>query len=118
VAAAKNAVGYQKLSVRNEPPALRKEVDGLEVDLSSIAPGYTVVLMAAMLVERGIVDFMVEIGGEVRALGRRADGKAWRVAIERPVTGRREMLMAVPLEDAAVSTAGDYRKYFEHAGRR
>jgi thiamine biosynthesis lipoprotein len=118
LAAAKNAVGYQKLSVRNEPPALRKEVDALEVDLSSIAPGYTVDLMAAMLVERGIEDFMVEIGGEVRAVGRRADGKPWRVAIERPVTGRREMLMAVPLEDAAISTAGDYRKYFEHADRR
>jgi thiamine biosynthesis lipoprotein len=74
--------------------------------------------MAAILIAHHVRDFMVEIGGEVRAAGRRADGKPWRVAIERPVADRREMLRAVPLVDAAISTAGDYRKFFEHKGRR
>jgi len=116
--AAKEAVGYQKLAVRIEPPALRKQIDRLEIDLSSIAPGYAVDSLAALLAERGLRAFMVEIGGEVRTAGCRDDGKPWRVAIERPVAERREMQMAVPLADAAISTAGDYRKFFEHAGRR
>jgi thiamine biosynthesis lipoprotein len=111
-------VGYRKLSARLEPPALRKDVGALEVDLSSIAPGYTVDRMAGILVRHGIKDFMVEIGGEVRAAGRRHDGYPWRVAIERPLADRREMKLAVPLIDAAISTAGDYRKFFEHNGRR
>jgi thiamine biosynthesis lipoprotein len=114
----KKTVGYRKLEVRTNPPALRKTVHDLEVDLSSIAPGYTVDRMAAILSEHNVRDFMVEIGGEVRAAGRRSDGKPWRIAIERPVAKRREMLRAIPLEDAAVSTAGDYRKFYEHEGRR
>jgi thiamine biosynthesis lipoprotein len=116
--AAKTAVGYQKLEVRTDPLALRKSVDNLEVDLSSIAPGYTVDQMTEMLIERGLEDFNVEIGGEVRSLGTRPDGKPWRVAIERPRTDRREMLRAVPLVDSAIATAGDYRKFFEIGGRR
>jgi thiamine biosynthesis lipoprotein len=51
-------------------------------------------------------------------MGHRPDGKPWRVAIERPVALRREMLQVVPLENASISTAGDYRKFFEHEGRR
>jgi thiamine biosynthesis lipoprotein len=115
---AREVVGYRKLAVRTDPPALKKDVTQLEVDLSSIAPGYTVDGMADLLVQHGINDFMVEIGGEVRAAGHRTDGKPWRVAIERPLADRREMLMAVPLSGAAISTAGDYRKFFEHGGRR
>jgi thiamine biosynthesis lipoprotein len=115
---AKKSVGYHKLAVRTDPPALRKETGGLEVDLSSIAPGYTVDRMAAILIDRGIKNFTVDIGGEVRSSGTRADGQPWRVAIERPVANRREMLRALPLVDSAIATAGDYRKFFEIAGQR
>ena len=110
--------GYKKLQARTDPPALRKLAEGIEVDLSSIAPGYAVDRMAEIMSSHGIENFMVEIGGEVRAAGHREDGKPWRVAIERPLLKRREMQVALPLVDAAISTAGDYRKYFEHEGRR
>lgn len=118
IQAARANVGYRKLEVRANPPALRKKSQGLEVDLSSIAPGYAIDRLAELLRERGIEDFMVEIGGEVRATGVRADGKVWRVAIERPADGGRTMQTAVPLADAAIATAGDYRKFFEYGGRR
>jgi FAD:protein FMN transferase len=115
---ARKLVGYEKLEVRNDPAALRKLKEGLEVDLSSITPGYAVDGIAAFLSAQGIDKFIVEIGGEIRAAGRREDGKPWRVAIERPLVERREMQMALALEDASISTAGDYRKFFEHAGQR
>jgi thiamine biosynthesis lipoprotein len=118
IKAARKLVGYEKLEARLDPPALRKRSAHLEVDLSSIAPGYAVDRMAALLQMHGIENFIVEIGGEICAAGMREDGKPWRVAIERPLAGRREMQMALALEDAAISTAGDYRKFFEHAGRR
>jgi len=116
--AARDQVGYAKLEARTNPPALRKKVDGLEVDLSSIASGYAIDRLAQLLTERGITSFMIEIGGEVRTAGRRPDGKPWRVAIERPIAGRREMQASIPLVDAAVATAGDYQKFFEFEGRR
>jgi thiamine biosynthesis lipoprotein len=115
---ARNLVGYEKLEVRDDPPALRKLTKGLEIDLSSIAPGYAVDQIAALFQQQGIKDFIVEIGGEIRAAGGRDVGKPWRVAIERPMLKRREMYAALALKDAAISTAGDYRKFFEHDGKR
>ncbi|MEX0611595.1 MAG: FAD:protein FMN transferase [Pirellulales bacterium] len=116
--AARQQVGYHNLEVRLDPPALRKRTETLEVDLSSIAPGFAIDRLAGLLVDRGINDFMVEIGGEVRTAGHRLDGTPWRVAIERPIAGQREMQSSISLSDAAIATAGDYQKFFEYAGRR
>ena len=52
------------------------------------------------------------------AAGKRADGTPWRVAIERPLSERREMEVSVPLADAAMATAGGSRHFFEYAGHR
>ncbi len=117
IQSARNLVGYEKLEVRVDPPALRKLTQGLEVDLSSIAPGYAVDQIAGLLTGQGIKNFIVEIGGEIRAAGGRDNGKPWKVAIERPSLERRELYAALALEDAAISTAGDYRKFYEHDGK-
>jgi thiamine biosynthesis lipoprotein len=118
IAATLKVVGYKKLRVRREPPALKKEVEGLEVDLSSIAPGYTIDQLAELLEKHDVQNYMVEIGGEIRADGAREDGKPWRVAVERPAAGPRELYVALPLRNAAIATAGDYRKFFVFDGKR
>jgi FAD:protein FMN transferase len=116
--AAREHVGYENLEMRTSPPSLRKKIHELEVDLSSIASGYAIDRLAALLEEKQIDDFMIEIGGEVRAAGRRPDAAPWRVAIERPTINRRAMHSAIPLVDSAIATAGDYQKFFEFGGRR
>ena len=118
VQSARDRVGYKKLEVRMNPPALRKQVKGLEVDLSSIASGYTIDKLAGLFRERGIANYLIELGGELRAAGKRADGTPWRVAVERPIAEKREMESAVPVEDAAMATAGGSRHFFEYEGRR
>lgn len=118
IARARKVVGYDKLEVRANPPALRKATDGLEIDLSSIASGYAIDQIGKCLAGRGFDNWLVEIGGEVRAAGRRGDGKPWQVAIERPMPGKPQLQSAVPLNEAAIATAGDYQKFFEHDGRR
>ncbi len=60
-------VGADRLHVRLDPPALRKDVDGLEVDLSSMAPGYAIDLIVEELANRRVDHCIVELGGEVRA---------------------------------------------------
>jgi thiamine biosynthesis lipoprotein len=115
---ARRVVGYRRLDVRMNPPALRKAIDGLEVDLSSIASGYAIDQLAKLLAEHGLTNWLVEIGGEVRAAGRRDDGEPWQVAIERPVAGEPLMQSVVPLADVAIATAGDYHKFFNYGGRR
>jgi thiamine biosynthesis lipoprotein len=118
VQAARKRVGFKKLDVRSEPPALRKQVEGLEVDLSSIASGYTIDRLGQIMRDHGVKNYMVELGGELRAEGKRADGTPWRIAIERPLADKRELEAAVPLVDAAMATAGGSRHFFEYKGKR
>jgi FAD:protein FMN transferase len=112
IQAAQARVGYADLDVRLDPPALRKRREGLEVDLSAIAKGFAVDAVAGLLDEQGIEHYLVEIGGEVRTRGRRPDAGAWRVGIERPVAGTRQVHCVVELESQALATSGDYRNFF------
>jgi len=110
--------GPDRLDVRLEPPALRKQAPELTLDLDSIAPGYAVDLVSARLEQAGFRHHMVEIGGELRVLGRNADGRPWRIGIERPDESGRSVARVLQLVDMAVSTSGDYRDFFEAAGQR
>jgi thiamine biosynthesis lipoprotein len=105
-------VGYSWLEVRVEPePAVRRGKVPLELDVDAIAPGYAVDRASSCLVHAGFANHLVEIGGEVRAAGRREDGQPWRVAIESPVMTPRQAYAGVELSDLAISTSGNYRDF-------
>ena len=110
-------VGYGSLQARLTPPALRKET-ALTLDLSAIAKGYAVDLVAEYLGQVGIESYMVEVGGEIVARGHKPDGESWRIAVESPVVSQREVQRVIELSDIAVATSGDYRNYFEKNGVR
>lgn len=110
--------GQAHLQVRPAPPALRKQVPGLELNLDGIAPGQAVDLIATRLEAAGFRDYMIEVGGEVRAQGRNASGSRWRIGIERPDERGRSVGRVLHLDGMSVSTSGDYRDYFEVGGRR
>lgn len=118
IAAARARVGYRHLMHRFSPPALRKSVGALEVDLSSIAKGWAVDRLAALLEDAGYRNYLIEIGGELRARGERAPGSPWRIAIERPLLGGRAVERVLVMRDGAVATSGDYRNYFDAGGQR
>lgn len=111
------AIGYDKLELRDEPPALRASPNQY-VDLSAIAKGYGVDAVARFLQSEGVSAYLVEVGGEVRVSGRKPGGEAWRLAIEEPVSQQRQINRVVVLEDQAMATSGDYRNYYESEGRR
>ncbi|PSS58445.1 FAD:protein FMN transferase [Pseudomonas sp. BBP2017] len=85
----------------------------LTLDLNGIAKGFAVDEMARCLEAHGIDAYLVGIDGEMRARGVKADGSDWKVALERPVRGRREVLGALDLSDIAIATSGDYRHWRE-----
>ncbi len=122
-----DSVGYTKLEIDHDASALRKLHSDLYCDLSSIAKGYAVDRVAEALVAAGLSNVWVEIGGEVRAAGKNAEGVAWRLGIERPEpepgasvsnTYVRSLQRILPLGDAAVATSGDYRNYRERDGQQ
>lgn len=100
---------------------LRKSNPSLQVDLSSIAQGYSVGRIAAVVEKSGIQNYLVEIGGELQTRGHKPDGSPWRIGVERPLPGGRAVQKALTIrQDApvAVMTSGTYRHYFDSQGRR
>jgi FAD:protein FMN transferase len=113
-------VGYAKLELRSAPrTSVRKSARGMRLTVDGIAPGYAVDRIADELRVLGHANFIVEIGGEVRAAGQRPQGGPWRIAIEAPLAAERAPLAGIRLQDAAVSTSGDYRDArIDTTGRR
>jgi thiamine biosynthesis lipoprotein len=86
--------------------------------LSSIAKGYGVDKVAEQLDQAGIVNYLVEVGGELRSKGRKPDGEGWLVGIESPAGGHNIAQRVISPGDTGIATSGDYRNYFEKNGVR
>ncbi|WP_246109485.1 FAD:protein FMN transferase [Roseimaritima multifibrata] len=117
IADLRKRIGYEHLSVQMSPPALRKAIPELSVDLSAIAKGHGVDRLVLVLKELNVEHAFVDIGGEVRLLGDRID-RPWGVGIQVPDGTPNEVVTALPLSDAAIATSGDYRNYFDSDGER
>lgn len=113
-------VGMEKLSLEGE--RLVKSVPGVELDASSIAKGLGTDLVADYLDRKGVADYMVEIGGEIRVKGMNTKGNPWRIGIDKPIddaTGMsREIEMVVGITSGALATSGNYRNYYIHEGKK
>lgn len=109
-------LGSERLHTDCARPALQKDTAAVYVDLSGYAKGYGVDRVAELLDSAGVADYLVEIGGEVRASGRNSRDSKWTIAIESPQRDSRKLARIVSLTDAAMATSGDYRIYFESAG--
>ncbi|MDR0805604.1 MAG: FAD:protein FMN transferase [Enterobacteriaceae bacterium] len=113
----KTWVGMDKLKIDGN--ALVKLIPELYLDLSAIAKGYGVDVVAEYLQSVGIQNYLVDIGGEVRTKGTNEHNQVWRIAIEKPATGIDQSVQAViAAGDMSVATSGDYRNYFEVNGVR
>ncbi len=110
-------IGFRKLSVRQSPPSIKKEEPVLYCSLSAIAKGFGVDKVAEYLESRGFLNYLVEIGGEVRARGINHKGQIWRIGIETPdsISALQKIVL---LKDMSMATSGDYHNYFEKDGVR
>jgi len=94
----------------------RKRIDGARIDLGGIAKGYGIDRAAQELIDAGMTGGLVNVGGDVRCFGPRADGGLWRVGIQSPFD---ETLMAtLALREASVCTSGNYRRFIEIGHKR
>lgn len=117
IAIARTRVGWQRLSWDGRSSVL-VQPGGLSLDLSSIAKGHAVDRVLEWLVEQGVDDVLVEIGGETRTRGRKPDGDPWRVAIERPLPGPDGVHRVLEPGDRAVATSGTQHNAFAADGLR
>lgn len=98
-------------------PRLRLPRPSMELDFGGFGKEYAVDRASAVLIEHGASHALVNLGGDVRAIGTRADGSPWQVGIRHP---RRAgaTIASMALADAALATSGDYERYLEHDGQR
>ncbi|GGC97385.1 FAD:protein FMN transferase [Undibacterium terreum] len=121
---ARAARGWREVKLdRLEQRALQP--GGVYIDLSSIAKGFGVDHVAQYLQEQGVQSYLVEVGGELRGYGCKPDNDPWWVELEQPLPlssaathdgSPQKNLIA--LHEMSVATSGDYRRFFEHKGRR
>lgn len=112
-------VGYKL--VRLAGRKLVKEKQQVMLDFNAIAQGYTVDVLAACLENKGITSYLVELGGEVRAKGKKSKNSYWTVGIDQPneePTDGRPLKAVIRLKDRALATSGNYRKYYLEDGKK
>lgn len=114
--AVREFVGIDKFDLQNG--IVTKQHESVYIDLSTIAKGYGVDVVADILANNNINNYLVEIGGEMRVAGQKQSGVAWRVAVEKPISTQREAQKIFSIGDNAIATSGDYRNYFEYDGKR
>jgi thiamine biosynthesis lipoprotein len=108
-------------TVRLSGQKVQKDNPGIRLDFNAIAQGYSVDIISRFLDEKGISAYLVDIGGEVYAKGHKPSGQRWRVGIEKPaqdMDASQQVKVIVELENEALSTSGNYRKYYEKNGIR
>jgi FAD:protein FMN transferase len=111
--------GMEKLEIDAQGGRIRKRVAELQIDLSAIAKGYAVDQLAALLDSWGVSNYLVEIGGEIRTAGSNSEGRAWRIAVEQPLSVEQRLpAWILNVSGAAVATSGDYRNFFDYQGKR
>lgn len=118
IADALKNVGFDQIEV-SAKGYVKKHRPNVTIDLASIAKGFGVDQVAQVIEAAGFKNYLVEIGGEVYAAGRRPDGMKWRVGINQPrkTAAFNAVYKAVELEDQAMATSGDYRNYEVIDGR-
>ena len=101
---------------------LIKDIPCLKIDVNGIAQGYSVDVLADYIESRGIQNYLIEIGGEIRVKGRKYPGKQiMRIGIEQPANNKNEeatLQKIIELKGGAITTSGNYRKYLQNGSKR
>jgi FAD:protein FMN transferase len=112
-------IGYKK--VRLEGKKLVKEIPQVMLDFNAIAQGYTVDVLASFLESNDIGNYLVEVGGELRAKGKKIDDSCWTVGIEQPneIPAEGVSLKAkIKINDKSLATSGNYKKFYIEEGKK
>lgn len=113
-------VGMDKLILTGN--RLTKTQQETEIDASSIAKGLGVDLVAFYLEGKGVNNYLVDIGGEIKGKGRNSKNQVWRIGIDKPKEtngmDERELQLVLELEEGAVATSGNYRNFYVRDGKK
>lgn len=111
-------IGYQDLVLDPEAHSVFLKRAGMGLDLGGIAKGYSADRTAQKLKSLGVERGIINLGGNVFALGTKADGSPWKIGIQNPMTNRGEYIGIADVVNQTVVTSGIYERYYEKDGKR
>ncbi len=108
------------INVKKGGKFISKSATEAKLDFSSLAKGYGIDVIGQYFEKLGVVNYLVDIGGEARGLGKSNSGEAWKLAINKPIEGSRltEMELVVQLDGKSIATSGSYRQFYEKDGKK
>ena len=109
-------VGFEKIYLQNDSIIKPKR---MLIDFNSIAQGYTVDLIAYLFDQKGIANYLIEVGGEIRSKGINADGNLWRIGVDKPtesIDSKDRFQFILELNNKSLATSGNYRKFYMENG--
>jgi thiamine biosynthesis lipoprotein len=110
-------INYHNLELDDQRHTIAYSKPGVSIDLGGIAKGHAVDRCIALLRKLGIEQALVTAGGDSRMIGERWAGRPWNIGVRDPRDAKK-LVAVIPLENVAVSTSGDYERYFEEDGVR
>lgn len=111
-------VDYQLVQVDHDAKTVYLPEVGMGIDLGGIAKGYAADEIVTLLKEAGVERAMLNLGGNVYAMGEKSDGTPWKIGIQAPFDERNDYFGVAPVSNATVVTSGPYERYFEENGKR
>jgi thiamine biosynthesis lipoprotein len=111
-----NHIGFQKIDLIGDSLAMP---ENMSLDFNSIAQGFTVDLISIYLENKMIKNYLIEVGGEILAKGKNDDGDIWRVGVDKPsedIDNNDRFIFILDLENKALATSGNYRKFYQKDG--
>jgi thiamine biosynthesis lipoprotein len=111
--------GFDKISFDEQ--SVQKQKEGVYIDFNAIAPGYAADILGRFLEDKGISDYMIEVGGEVLCKGKNKERKYWTIGINNPEYEQKggDVLQAiVQMNNRALATSGNYRNFYEQDGKK
>jgi thiamine biosynthesis lipoprotein len=106
--------GVSEIRVQSDPSTLMKSEEGTAIDLSAYVKGYAVDRIGNLLDKKGITNYLIEVGGELKARGVNKEGKSWVVGVEVPQPHTSSLHLGVRLENEAIATSGNYRLFHKN----
>jgi len=116
LARVRSLIGSDKITLDQQTRSVSRASDGVQVDLGGIAKGYALDLAAQAMVKAGASSTLVDVGGDVMAVGTNPDGKPWRIGVKHPF--KAGLFAVLELSDRAVATSGVQQRFHEIEGKR
>lgn len=111
-------IDYNNLILNDQDKSIYLKEKGMVIDLGGIAKGYTADQISSILKEEGVTKAIIDLGGNVYALGEKAEGTPWKIGVQNPIESRGEIIGSLSISNKSIVTSGIYERYYEKDGNK